>query len=74
MENQGGRLTFSQFFQALEVIDLELSQTFVGRAKDRLDLVDSDLAIASGVMSLWKFITILSATNLFASTVAVASI
>ncbi len=27
-------LTFSQFFQALEVIDLELSQTFVGRAKN----------------------------------------
>ena len=39
-------LTFSQFFRDLEVIDLELSQTYVGKAKDRLDLVDSDLVTA----------------------------
>ena len=39
-------LTFSQFFRDLEVVDLKLSLTYVGKAKDRLDLVDSDLVIA----------------------------
>lgn len=39
-------LTFKGFFLDLRLVDLELSQTYVGRAKDKLDLVDSDLVIA----------------------------
>ncbi len=39
-------LTFKGFFLYLKLSDLELSQTYVGKAKDRLDLVDSDLMIA----------------------------
>ena len=41
--------TYSQFFESVELSGTDqprLNQTYVGKAKDRLDLVDSGLVIA----------------------------